>query len=273
MRLSTYNMPRIIACAEDHPKHVGLPRGCLDELLQTLSGLNIKPVVQDQRNLGQPLKTTFQGELRAEQAVAAQAMLAHDTGVLAATTAFGKTVVAAWLMAQRGVNTLVLVHRRQLQQQWIERLSTFLEMPAHAIGRIGGGRKKPTGLASSADILSNVRSFRVGHRDVVRTNLAMSGTRMRRETRNEKPWTLSRRSAPLAAVATKRLAARSSFRAAPCLTGLRTCSSPSILWEGNGVRYRSLSRSPILSLQCGRARRENSGVPVHFLCNASVSVA
>ena len=126
MRLSTYDKPRVIACAEDHAKHIGLPRGCLDDLLQTLSDLHIKSVVQDQRNPGQPLNVTFQGELRPEQTVAAQAMLAHDTGVLAATTAFGKTVVAAWLIAKRGVNTLVLVHRRQLQQQWIERLSTFL---------------------------------------------------------------------------------------------------------------------------------------------------
>ena len=158
MRLSTYDKPRIIACAEDHPKHIGLPRGCLDDLLQTLSALNIKTVVRDQRNPGQPLKATFQGELRPEQIVAAQAMLAQDTGVLAATTAFGKTVVAAWLIAQRGVNTLVLVHRRQLQQQWIERLSTFLGMPVRAIGRIGGGRNKPTGLLDVAVIQSLVRN-------------------------------------------------------------------------------------------------------------------
>ena len=71
-------------------------------------------------------EVNFQGELRPEQKAAADAMLAHDTGVLAATTAFGKTVVAAWLIAQRGVNTLVLVHRRQLLDQWVERLSTFL---------------------------------------------------------------------------------------------------------------------------------------------------
>jgi len=133
-----------------------LPRGCLEDLLQTLSGLNIQ-VVRDQRNPGQPLKVTFQGELRPEQAVAAQAMLSQDTGVLAATTAFGKTVVAAWLIAQRGVNTLVLVHRRQLQQQWVERLSTFLGMPARAIGRIGGGHKKPTGLVDVAVIQSLFR--------------------------------------------------------------------------------------------------------------------
>jgi superfamily II DNA or RNA helicase/very-short-patch-repair endonuclease len=157
MRLSTYDKPRIIACAEDHPNHIGLPRGCLDDLLRTLSDLNIKTVVRDQRNPGQPLKVTFQGELRPEQIVAAQAMLAQDTGVLAAATAFGKTVVAAWLIAQRGVNTLVLVHRRQLQQQWIERLSTFLGMPTRAIGRIGGGRKKPSGLLDVGVIQSLVR--------------------------------------------------------------------------------------------------------------------
>ncbi|MGO8785758.1 MAG: TOTE conflict system archaeo-eukaryotic primase domain-containing protein [Terriglobia bacterium] len=158
MRLSTFDKPRIIACAEDYPQHIGLPRGCLDDLLQTLSALNIKPAVHDQRNSGQPLKAAFQGQLRPEQTVAAQAMLAQDMGVLAATTAFGKTVVAAWLIAQRGVNTLVLVHRRQLQQQWVERLSTFLGMPVHAIGRIGGGRKKPTGLLDVAVIQSLVRN-------------------------------------------------------------------------------------------------------------------
>jgi len=158
MRLPTYGKPRIIACAEDHSKHIGLPRGCLDEVRQTLSDLNIKAVVRDERNPGQPLKATFQGELRPEQTVAARAMLAHDTGVLAATTAFGKTVVAAWLIAQRGVNTLVLVHRRQLQHQWIERLSTFLGVPARTIGRIGGGRTKPTCLLDVAVIQSLVRS-------------------------------------------------------------------------------------------------------------------
>jgi superfamily II DNA or RNA helicase/very-short-patch-repair endonuclease len=158
MRLSTYDKPRIIACAEDHPKHIGLPRGCLDDLLQTLSGLSIKTVVRDQRNPGQPLNATFQGELRPEQILAAQAMLAQDTGVLAATTGFGKTVVAAWLIAKRGVNTLVLVHRRQLQQQWIERLSTFLGMPVRVIGRIGGGRNKPTGLLDVGVTQSLVRN-------------------------------------------------------------------------------------------------------------------
>jgi superfamily II DNA or RNA helicase len=84
-------------------------------------------------------------------------MLAHDTGVLAATTAFGKTVVGAWLIAKRGVSTLVLVHRRQLLDQWVERLSTFLGIPAKSIGRLGGGRNTPTGLLDVAVIQSLVK--------------------------------------------------------------------------------------------------------------------
>lgn len=104
-----------------------------------------------------PERVTFQGELRPEQRIAADAMLKHETGVLAATTAFGKTVVAAWLIAQRGVNTLVLVHRRQLPDQWVERLSTFLDLSPKSIGRIGGGRKKPSGFLDVAVIQGLVR--------------------------------------------------------------------------------------------------------------------
>lgn len=111
MRLTTFNKPRIIACAEDHPEHIALPRGCLDDLQALLKTHRIRLGLQDLRQVGTPLAWEFHGELRPDQILAADAMLAHDTGVLAATTAFGKTVLAAWLIARRGVNTLVLVHR------------------------------------------------------------------------------------------------------------------------------------------------------------------
>ena len=157
MRLSTYSKPRVIACAEDLPHHIGLPRGCLDDVRKTLTDLGVRTAIRDERRDGSRLEVKFQGELRQQQKAAADAMLRHETGVLAATTAFGKTVVAAWLIAQRGVNTLVLVHRRQLLDQWIERLSTFLDVPAKSIGRIGGGRNRPTGQIDVGIIQSLVR--------------------------------------------------------------------------------------------------------------------
>ena len=157
MRLPVYQIPRVIGCAHDYPNHIGLPRGCLDDICQLFSELKIKFSVQEEVYSGKLLATHFCGNLRPEQDVAAQAMLKSDIGVLAATTAFGKTVVAAWLIAQRQVNTLILVHRKQLQEQWIERLLTFLDLPRNAIGRIGGGRKKQTGLIDIALIQSLIR--------------------------------------------------------------------------------------------------------------------
>ncbi len=157
MRLPTYGKPRIIACTEDHPRHIGLPRGCLDDARKLLSDLRVMPVIRDERFEGQRLEVKFRGELRPEQRAAADALMAQPTGVLSATTAFGKTVIAAWLIAQRRANTLVLVHRRQLLEQWVERLSTFLGLPTKAIGRIGGGRRKPTGMLDVALIQSLVR--------------------------------------------------------------------------------------------------------------------
>ena len=125
--------------------------------LKTLGDLAIGTTIRDERSVGRPLAVTFHGELRPEQRAAANALLAHDTGVLAATTAFGKTVIGAWLIAERRVSTLVLVHRRQLLDQWIERLAMFLRLPPETIGRIGGGRRRPTGLIDVAVMQSLVR--------------------------------------------------------------------------------------------------------------------
>lgn len=161
MRLPTYSKPRIIACAEEYPHHIGLPRGCLNEVTDLLAELGVRPTVRDERFAGSVLPVVFQGELRPEQLTAAKAMAAHDTGVLSATTAFGKTVIAAWLIARRSVNTLVLVHRRQLLEQWVERLSTFLGIATDAIGRIGGGGKNVTGNLDVAVIQSLVRKGEV----------------------------------------------------------------------------------------------------------------
>ncbi|MCL4301035.1 MAG: DEAD/DEAH box helicase [Anaerolineae bacterium] len=157
MRLSTFGKPRIISCCEDFPKHLGLPRGCLDETLDLFQSLQVKVKLTDQRFAGTPLALQFHGILRAEQQQAADALLQHEIGVLSASTAFGKTVVAAYLMAQRQVNTLVIVHRRQLLDQWVEALSQFLGLAPKEIGQIGGGKHQPTEKIDVAMVQSLVR--------------------------------------------------------------------------------------------------------------------
>jgi superfamily II DNA or RNA helicase len=161
MRLPTFGKPRVISCAELFSKHIALPRGCLDAALDLLNSNDIKTQLRDERFVGKPLEVQFLGTLTTEQQAAAEALVAHDTGVLAATTAFGKTVVACRLIAQRKTNTLVLVHRQQLLEQWIARMRVFLDLTAHHVGMIRGRRKKPTGIVDVATIQSLVRKREV----------------------------------------------------------------------------------------------------------------
>ncbi len=158
MRLSTYGKPRIIACAENFPGHLGLPRGCLDEVVDLLKSLGIEVNIDDKRYGGNRIKLNFLGELTSEQQKAAKTLFQHDTGVLAATTAFGKTVIGAHMIAKRKTNTLVIVHRRQLLDQWIERLKVFLNIGSDQIGMIGGGKHKPSGVVDIAIIQSLIKN-------------------------------------------------------------------------------------------------------------------
>lgn len=148
MRLSVWDEPRVIGCAENFPNHIALPRGCLDAARALLRENGIRCELRDERFGGEPLDVHCAGSLRPDQETAVAAMLKHDTGILCAPTAFGKTVAAASMIARRGVNTLVLVHRTELLTQWKERLRSFLATDKRAscvVGTIGGGKAKLTG--------------------------------------------------------------------------------------------------------------------------------
>jgi hypothetical protein len=161
MRLSVWDKPRVIGSAENYPQHIALPRGCLDAARELLRGNGIHCELRDERYGGEPLDVAFAGKLRPDQQSAVAEMLSHDVGVLCAPTAFGKTVIAAAMIASRGVNTLVLVHRTELLKQWQERLRTFLCLDKSAIGTIGGGKAKPTGKIDIAVIQSLSRQGEV----------------------------------------------------------------------------------------------------------------
>ncbi|MBI2066914.1 MAG: DEAD/DEAH box helicase family protein [Deltaproteobacteria bacterium] len=152
MRLSTFGKPRIIYCGEDFSDHVAVPRGCLNEVVELMREHGMTPQIRSECFSGRPIKVSFKGELRELQKEAAKELAKHNIGVLSATTAFGKTVVAAWMIVSRKTNTLILVHRKQLMDQWRERLSMFLGLPPKSIGVIGGGRSKATGIVDIATI-------------------------------------------------------------------------------------------------------------------------
>ncbi|XID92297.1 DEAD/DEAH box helicase family protein [Paenibacillaceae bacterium WGS1546] len=154
MRLSTYGKPRVISCAKDLPHYIALPRGCLSAVQDLFEQHGTEVVVEDKRFPGHAIDVRFDGELTMLQDAAAKAILAHDIGILSAATGFGKTVVASNIIARRKVNTLILVHRRELMDQWKERLQAFLSLPKDAIRSIGGGKNKRTNIVDIAVIQS-----------------------------------------------------------------------------------------------------------------------
>jgi superfamily II DNA or RNA helicase len=164
-RLPTYGKAPVISCSDETPAYLCLPRGCAADVVNLLDEAGVNMAWSDHTCPGRPINVAFNGNLRDEQIPAAAEMLKHDTGVLSATTAFGKTVIAAQLIAARKTNTLILTHRRQLLTQWTARLTEFLDIDEALpvlekkrgrrrkqclIGQIGAGKSTPTGIIDVA---------------------------------------------------------------------------------------------------------------------------
>jgi len=128
MRMPTGQLPRIISCSEETAEYLALPRGCEADLNIISEKLGLAIECIDKTNHGKKIDVEFTGALRDEQPLAIGKLLEFDTGVLCGTTAFGKTVVAIRLIAERKVNTLILVDKVSLVSQWEKRLREFLSI-------------------------------------------------------------------------------------------------------------------------------------------------
>lgn len=145
LRKSVQNIPMWIQCFEEDEDYLMLPIGLEATLREICESYHIRVESVDKRFTGQPIEVAFHGDLREKQVKAVEEMLAVSGGILHTNTAFGKTVTAIALIAERKVNTLIIVDRVSLLHQWCERLSVFLNIPRREIGIIGGGKKSPTG--------------------------------------------------------------------------------------------------------------------------------
>jgi superfamily II DNA or RNA helicase len=144
-RLPTSAIPRVIKCYSEDTDHFIFPRGCRADLEKLLQESGVYVVFENESFEGDALETQFTGQLTSQQADAVSQLMLHENGVLSATTGFGKTVAAAALIAERKVNTLIIVDKTQLKQQWVSQLASFLTLPEKEIGEVGGGKRRITG--------------------------------------------------------------------------------------------------------------------------------
>lgn len=151
MHLPLYNIPRYIDCSKENDDYLLLPRGNLPKVIEKREEANANYEITDERETGQKIDLQFTGELYDEQKDALKALLKEDVGILSAGTGFGKTVVASALIAERNVNTLILVQSHALLEQWKKAIKQFLDITP---GTIAAGKNKSTGIVDIAIINS-----------------------------------------------------------------------------------------------------------------------
>ena len=133
--------PRIISCFDEDDRFLILPRGCMEKIKEICEKSNVKLIIKDKREQGTEVDYKFNGKLNRKQEKAMNDLISHETGVLCATTGFGKTVIGAKIISELKTNTLVIVNRNNLLDQWKERLSYFLDINKKEIGQCGASKE------------------------------------------------------------------------------------------------------------------------------------
>ena len=125
---SNYYNFSAVYLGKDIDGYIQVPRGFRERISEECTKAGIPVEISDQRETGRPIRVSFNGDLRLQQELAAEQLLRHSDGVLEAATAFGKTVVCSYLIAERKVNTLILLQSKDLLTQWVDELNKFLDI-------------------------------------------------------------------------------------------------------------------------------------------------
>ena len=164
-----WNTPKILKFyTQTRSGNLIVPRGYCRQAISLCRQHGIAYTIVDRRRMLPPVDFSFQATLRPFQARAVEAMLAKEFGTLSAPTGSGKTVMALHIIAIRRQPTLIIVHTKELAFQWIDRIETFLGIPAAEVGLIGGGKlvvgsKVTVALVQSLFKCTATVSPRIGH--------------------------------------------------------------------------------------------------------------
>ena len=127
---------------ENHIGGLTIPRGAMGLILFFCKEMGIRYQIEDRSRILPEVDFTFKGTLKMYQEKAVTDILGRDCGVLQAPTGSGKTVMALSIIAERRQPCLIIVHSKELMDQWVERIEQFLGIPRAEIGIIGKGKHR-----------------------------------------------------------------------------------------------------------------------------------
>jgi len=139
--LSTYKIERYFKLIESQENNYAIPRGYFSELTKFLNENNIKSTIEDKRKKCEEIKLDNSCELYNFQKEAVKDTLAEDSGILVAPPGAGKTIMGIEIISKLKQPTLILVHKKQIYNQWLQRIGSFMNIPKREIGQICGNKK------------------------------------------------------------------------------------------------------------------------------------
>jgi len=151
---NTWGVERTFKFVEERNNEVLIPRGMIGRLIRFCKEQSIDHTFVDERTKNPPVSFVSSIQLREHQKVVVDACSKKDFGVITAPPGSGKTVIGLFVVAEKRQPALIIVHRKQLADQWIERIESFLGIPKRDIGSISGGKSKVGRLITIATIQS-----------------------------------------------------------------------------------------------------------------------
>ncbi|HAX96418.1 MAG TPA: restriction endonuclease subunit R, partial [Prolixibacteraceae bacterium] len=139
---NTWGTKYYFSCIEETEDDIFLPRGSIGKILRYCRENRIETVFVDERKKQANISYECTVQLRDYQLEAVTAAGKKDFGVIVSPPGTGKTVAALKIIADKCQPALIVVHRKQLADQWIERIQTFLNIPKNEIGWLGQGRPR-----------------------------------------------------------------------------------------------------------------------------------
>lgn len=142
MGVGVYGLEKYFKLIENQGDKVAIPRGFFNELVDFLNEQNIKFEITDERSKLKPVKFETSHKLFDYQEEAVSEILASEKGLLVSPPGSGKTIIGIDIVAKLKQPTLILVHKKQIFNQWLERIEGFLNIPKREIGQYVSTKKK-----------------------------------------------------------------------------------------------------------------------------------
>jgi len=154
LRKPLFNTPRVIKNFEEDENYIKLPRGLIYNICKYLDTNNVDFKIDDKTYFEEIETKKVLFTLRPEQQDSVEKMMKKRFSICVAPPGFGKTLLGAKMFELRACNTLIIVNKNMLLDQWRDRFVDYFNYDKKDIGFLGKSKNKLNGKIDVATMQS-----------------------------------------------------------------------------------------------------------------------